>query len=37
MERLGMDEVTDVEMHYSYMLAADEPVGFDDVPPCLWP
>jgi hypothetical protein len=32
-----MDEVTDVEMRYSYLIAADEPVSFSDLPPCLWP
>ena len=37
LERLGMDEVTDVEMRYAYLIAADEPVSFDDLPACMWP
>ncbi len=25
------------ELRYAYLIVADEPVGFDDWPPCLWP
>lgn len=33
----GDTEFTDAELRYAYMIAADEPVGFDDLPTALWP
>jgi len=36
-QRTGDSEFDQRELRYAYMLAADEPVGFDDLPACLWP
>lgn len=37
-ERLtGDDEFSDSELRYAYLVAADEPVGFDDIPASLLP
>jgi len=33
----GDSEFSPVELRYCYLIAADEPVGFDDLPACLWP
>jgi hypothetical protein len=33
----GDDEFDDCELRYAYKIAADEPVGFDDLPAALWP
>jgi hypothetical protein len=33
----GDSEFGECELRYAYKIAADEPVGFDDLPPCLWP
>ncbi len=38
LERItGDSEFDQRELRYAYLIAADEPVGFDDLPPCLWP
>ncbi len=38
LERItGDSEFDQCELRYAYLIAADEPVGFDDLPPCLWP
>ena len=38
LERItGDSEFDQRELRYAYLIAADEPVSFDDLPPCLWP
>ncbi len=38
LERItGDSEFDQRELRYSYLVASGEPVGFDDLPPCLWP
>jgi hypothetical protein len=33
----GDSEFDQRDLRYAYLIAADEPVGFDDLPPCMWP
>jgi hypothetical protein len=33
----GDSEFGECELAYAYKIAADEPVSFSDLPPCLWP
>ena len=35
--KTGDDEIEDAELRYAYLVAADEPVGFDALPAALWP
>jgi hypothetical protein len=35
--RLGVEEFEDVELRYAFMVAQAQPVGWDDLPACLWP
>ncbi len=38
LERItGDSEFDQRDLRYAYLIVADEPVGFDDLPPCLWP
>jgi hypothetical protein len=38
LERItGDSEFDQRDLRYAYLIAADEPVSFDDLPPCLWP
>jgi hypothetical protein len=38
LERItGDSEFDQRELRYAYLIAADEPLSFDDLPPCLWP
>ena len=38
LERItGDSEFNERDLRYAYLIAADEPVSFDDLPPCLWP
>jgi hypothetical protein len=38
LERItGDSEFNEHDLRYAYLIAADEPVSFDDLPPCLWP
>ena len=38
LERItGDSEFDERDLRYAYLIAADEPVSFDDLPPCLWP
>ncbi len=38
LERItGDSEFDQRDLRYAYLIAADEPVGFDDLPPCMWP
>jgi hypothetical protein len=35
--RTGDSELDQRDLRYAYLIAADEPVGSSDLPPCLWP
>ncbi len=35
-EKQEDDELEDRDFRYALLVAADEPVGFDDLPPALW-
>ncbi len=38
LERItGDSEFDQRDLRYAYLIVADEPVGFDDLPACLWP